>query len=148
MHSIKKNYLTAIIINKMLQKPSHSFSTVSTIANVVTAFCLVCLTLAVIIGGTWTANTVTTLQKTYHPDKIATMIDDISDTVTTLHSTTHMLKSKGKFDLMTDIHNLVLGIEDLSLALNNLPLVVQESSNWRNMSASAMGHLKDIIAVL
>lgn len=132
----------------MLPK-SKSSSTLSTVANVVTAFCLVVLTISLIVGGTWTAQTVTKLRSTYHPDKISSMIDDISDTVHTLHSTTHMLKSsQGDFSLLTDVHNLVNGVENLAVALNNLPLVVQEASNWRNMSVSALGHLKDIVAAL
>lgn len=132
----------------MLPK-SKSSSTLSTVANVVTAFCLVVLTISLIVGGTWTAQTVTKLRNTYHPDKISSMINDISDTVHTLHSTTHMLKSsQGDFSILTDVHNLVNGVEDLAMALNNLPLVVQEASNWRNMSVSALGHLKDIVAAL
>jgi|TARA_B110000858_G_C17748845_1_gene448677 uncharacterized protein YoxC len=133
----------------MQVKTSQTASTVSTIANVITAFCLMVLTISLVVGGVWTANTVTTLQHTYHPDKISSMINDISDTVHTLHATTHMLKSgKGQLDILTDIHNLVNGIEDLSVALNKLPLVVQESSNWRNMSVYALGHFKDMIAAL
>jgi hypothetical protein len=133
----------------MIQKPNKGWSTVSTVANVVTAFCLLVLTISLIVGGTWTAKTVSQLQRTYHPDKISSMIDDMSDTVHTLHSTTHMLKSSpGEFTLLSDMHLLVQGIEDLSIALNKLPLVVQESANWRNMSVTALGHLKDVVASL
>lgn len=133
----------------MLPKSSHTSSTLSTVANVITAFCLVVLTLSLIVGGTWTVQTVTKFQSTYHPDKISSMINDISDTVHTLHSTTHMLKSsQGGSSLLTDMHNLVTNVEDLALALGNLPLVVQEASNWRNMSVSALGHLKDMAAAL
>lgn len=132
----------------MLSK-SPTSSTLSTIANVITAFCLVVLTLFLIVGGTWTVQTVTKIQSTYHPDKISSMINDISDTVHTLHSTTHMLKSsQGGLSLLTDVHNLVTNVEDLAMALGNLPLVVQEASNWRNMSVSALGHLKDMVAAL
>ena len=132
----------------MLSK-SPTSSTLSTIANVITAFCLVVLTLFLIVGGTWTVQTVTKIQSTYHPDKMSSMINDISDTVHALHSTTHMLKSsQGGLSLLTDVHNLVTNVEDLAMALGNLPLVVQEASNWRNMSVSALGHLKDMVAAL
>ena len=133
----------------MRAKKESSASTVSTVANVVTAFCLVLLTISIIVGGTWTANTVRTLQSTYHPDKISGMIDDLSDTVHTFHSTTKILKSgHEELSILKDLHNLVQSIEDLSVALQQVPSVVQEATHWRTMSVAAVGHLKEMAAAL
>jgi hypothetical protein len=104
------------------------------------------------VGGTWTAHTVHQLQSTYHPDKISNIIDNLSDTVNVIHNTTHMLRSTphatGHPDILADIHQLAIGIEDLAKALTEIPSLMQEAEEWRNISSSAFSQFKHVMASL
>ena len=69
------------------------FDTIQTISSVITAVCLLVLTISLLVAGSYTVTTVNKLQSTYHPEKLASIISDASDTMTTIHKTTSMLKS-------------------------------------------------------
>jgi len=133
------------------QQPSNC-STLNTVSNVITAFFLAVLTIGLMVGGTWTAKTVNQLQRTYHPDKISNIIDNLSDTVSVIHNTTHMLHStphaNGHSDILADIHQLAIGIEDLANALTNIPSLMKEAEQWRNISTSAFSQFKRVMASL
>jgi len=136
----------------MPPKKINDCSTLDTISNVITAFMLIVLTLGLLVGGTWTAHTVNQLRSTYHPDKIATIIDQLSDTVNVIHNTTHLLRSAPHApagpDILADIHALSIGIEDLAKALTNIPSAMKEAEQWRNLSSSAFSQFKQVMASL
>jgi len=136
----------------MPQKTSNDCTTLNTIAHVITAFWLTIIAIGLMVGGTRVAHTVHQLQSTYHPDKISNIIDNLSDTVNVIHNTTHMLRStphaNGHPDILTDIHQLAIGIEDLAQALTKIPSLMQEAEQWRNISTSAFSQFKHVMASL
>lgn len=126
------------------------FDIIRTVASVVTAVCLLALTIGFFVAGAYTANTVTHLQSTYHPERLGSILSDASDTVHTIHETTKMLKSSpnGHITLLDDLHQLVRTAQDLSSAISALHVdqVLQESSSWRDMSAHLLDGLKKTLA--
>jgi len=68
------------------------------------------------------------------------MISDIGDTVHTIHKTTHMLGTSNMKPLLSDFHQLIMVVKDLSLSLKELHVdeILQESEIWRNMSTKAI----------
>lgn len=124
---------------------STRFDVIRTVASVVTAACLLSLTIGFFVAGAYTANTVTTLQSTYHPERLGSIISDASDTIQTIHQTTNMLKSsKGDVTLMEDLHALIRSLQDLATALPELHVdqVLKESTSWRDMSTHLLDGLK------
>ena len=125
------------------------FDIIRTIASVVTAACLLALTIGLFVAGAYTVNTVTTLQSTYHPERLGNILSDASDTMETIHQTTTMLKSsKGDVTILDDLHNLIHSLEDLSSSLQTLHVdkFLKESSTWRDMSKHFMDGLKHTLA--
>jgi len=130
----------------MNKKETVNVETVNVISNVITAFCMTILTISLLAGGVWTVNTVDGLRSDYHPDKIGKMIDQISDTVDTLHSTTQMLKnSPTDFDPYEEFRDFSLTLRLLVDSLDQVPLVVNEAESWRNMSSDGFDHIKKIV---
>ena len=122
------------------------FDTIQTISSVITAVCLFVLTISLLVAGSYTVTTVNKLQSTYHPEKLASIISDASDTMSTIHKTTSMLKSsRGEITIFDDVERLIKSIEDLSQALQTLkiPNVLNESQAWRHMSEHALLKLKE-----
>ena len=127
-------------------KKTTEIETANVISNVVTAFCMVILTISLLAGGMWTVNTVDGLRSDYHPDKIGKMVDQISETVDTLHGTASMLKSSHEdFDPILEFKEFSDTLQFLVDSLNQVPLVVNEAANWRNMSSSGLEHLKRLV---
>jgi hypothetical protein len=127
-------------------KKATEIETANVISNVVTAFCMVILTISLLAGGMWTVNTVDGLRSDYHPDKIGKMVDQISETVDTLHGTASMLKSSHEdFDPILEFKEFSDTLQFLVDSLNQVPLVVNEAANWRNMSSSGLEHLKRLV---
>jgi hypothetical protein len=119
---------------------------ITMVASVTTAFCMVILTFALVASIVWSVNTVDGLRSTYHPDKISSIVDQISDTVNVLHSTTHMLQSNQvEFDPVIEFQNFAETLKLLVDALEEIPMVVGEAAAWRNMSTSSLTHLRDIV---
>jgi|MDSY01.1.fsa_nt_gb hypothetical protein len=121
------------------------FDVVRTVASVVTALCLLSLTIGFFVAGAYTANTVSTLQSTYHPERLGSILSDASDTIQTIHQTTNMLKSsKGDVTLVQDLHALIRSVQDLAAAIPELHInqVLKESTSWRDMSTHLMDGLK------
>ena len=127
-------------------KKATEIETANVISNVVTAFCLVVLTISLLAGGMWTVNTVDGLRSDYHPDKIGKMVDQISETVDTLHGTASMLKSSHEdFDPILEFKEFSDTLQFLVDSLNQVPLVVKEAQSWRNMSSSGLDHFKRLV---
>lgn len=121
------------------------FDIVRTAAEVVTAVCLLAITITLVVGGAYTVETVHHLQSTYHPEKLGSIIADASDAIHTIHSTTTMLKSsRGGPTVMDDLNRLITSLEELSTSLNRLQVnkVLEESSSWRSMSEHFVDSVK------
>ena len=121
------------------------FDVIRTVASVVTAACLLSLTIGFFAAGAYTVRTVNQLQSTYHPERLQSIISDASDTMKTIHQTTTMLKSsKGQVDLLADFHHMLESIDDLAKSLKELHVdqFLKESSSWRDMSQHFMSGLK------
>lgn len=111
-----------------------------TIASVITAICLVFISISIVTTGVYIVRSVSYAQETYHPEKLTSMISDIGDTVSTLHKTTLTLRSGHMKPLVDDFHDLITGVQKLSSALEKLHIdeVLRESESWRNMSTKAI----------
>ena len=121
------------------------FDVIRTIASVVTACCLLTLTIGFLAAGAYTVKTVNQLQQPYHPERLGSIISDASDTMKTIHQTTTMLKSsKGDVDLLNDFHQMIRSVQDLATSLKALHAdeFLKESSSWRDMSEHFMDGLK------
>jgi hypothetical protein len=127
-------------------KKTTEIETANVISNVVTAFCLVVLTISLLAGGCWTMNTVDGLRRDYHPDKIGKMVDQISETVDTLHHTAGMLQNSHEdFDPILEFKEFSETLQLLAYSFDQFPLVVNEAQSWRNMSSSGLDHLKRLV---
>jgi len=84
--------------------------------------------------------TVSELKKQNTTKLMSSMISDIGDTVHTIHKTTLHLGSSNMKPLLSDFHRLIVVVEELGLALNQLHVdkILQESEIWRNMSTKAI----------
>lgn len=113
---------------------------VRTLSSVITAICLVFISVSIITTGVYIVRSVSYAQETYHPEKLTSMISDIGDTVSTIHKTTHLLGSGNMKPLLDDFHHLIEGLQQLGGALEELHLekVLKESELWRNMSTKAI----------
>jgi hypothetical protein len=130
----------------MKKETTGNVETINTISNIVTAFCLTILTISLLAGGVWTVNTVDGLRSDYHPDKIGKIVDQISETVDTLHHTAGMLKSSHEdFDPILEFKEFSETLQLLAGSINQVPKMVNEAESWRNMSSSGFGHLKRIV---
>jgi|FLMP01.1.fsa_nt_emb hypothetical protein len=142
----------------VVQTPQYSL--VSTISNVITAFCLMVLTITLVVGGTWTAHTVTELRHTYHPDQISGMITDLSETVGMIHTlvqnTTHhnnLKSSRGggsqaQPSLFEDLHLLATSMEIMTNNLDMIPTFINEAHEWRYMTTDAYTKFKSVMTSL
>ena len=121
--------------------------TLRTVSQVVSAVCLLILTIGFIVAGSWTVNTIHTLETTYHPEKLKNAMESIEDTLDTVHKSTFILKSGKPISVMDDIHSLVVSLEKVSTALQKIPIerMVTESESWRTMSSSIVSTLKKTI---
>ena len=117
---------------------------VRTIASVIAAACLLIITIGFLVAGTYTVRTVTNLQTTYHPEKLASIVDQASDTLSTLHKTTYLLKSGKSIPLLDDMHKLVMTMESMSKVLEKMPVnkMVDESKLWRETSTNLLRGVK------
>jgi len=108
------------------------------VAQVVTAVCLLIMTIGFIIAGSWTVGTLHQLQMTYHPEKISDMIDTASDALTSVHKTTFLLKTGKSIPLFDDLHRLTITLEQLATIMVNIPVdkIVDESESWRRISTA------------
>tara|TARA_B110000977_G_C11078790_1_gene492169 strand:- start:111 stop:521 length:411 start_codon:yes stop_codon:yes gene_type:complete len=131
-------------------KSDRQCETVRTVSNVVTAACLLVITIGFLVAGTWTARTMQSLQSTYHPERLTSMIDTVADTLDSVHQTTFLLKSGKHVPLMDDLHRLVESLENLAVALQVLPVgkMVDESESWRLLSMHFLDGVKKSITDL
>ena len=122
------------------------FDTIRTVSMVITAVCLLFISISMIVAGAYTITTVNHIQNTYHPEQLTSMLSDASDAIHTIHSTTSMLKSSehGTPTVMEHVAKLIATVEDLSAALKTLHVdnILSESTHWRDMATSMLKGLK------
>ena len=113
---------------------------IRTISSVITAICLLFISISIITTGVYIVGTVTELKNKNSTKLMSSMISDIGDTVHTIHKTTHMLGTSNMKPLLSDFHQLIMVVKDLSLSLKELHVdeILQESEIWRNMSTKAI----------
>ena len=122
-----------------VKKPSWP-EQIRTISSVITAICLLFISISIITTGVYVVGTVSELKKQNTTKLMSSMISDIGDTVHTIHKTTLHLGSSNMKPLLSDFHRLIVVVEELGLALNQLHVdkILQESEIWRNMSTKAI----------
>lgn len=123
------------------------FDIIRTVSMVITAVCLLFISITMIVAGAYTVSTVTHIQNTYHPERLSSMLSDASDAIHTIHSTTSMLQSSehGTPNIMEHVAKLIETVEDLSTALKTLHVdnILLESTQWRDMATSMFKGLKN-----
>ncbi len=125
------------------------FDVIRTVSSVITAVSLLVMVISMFVAGAYTVTTVSKLQSTYHPERLANIIGDASETMHTIHQTTTMLKSGRHGETMLDdVHRLIHAVESLSTALQHLQVqqLLTESSSWRTMTSEFVGKLKHGLA--
>jgi hypothetical protein len=129
----------------MVNKETTHLELVRTISSVVTAICLIVITVEMMVAGVYATKAIQNLHSTYHPEKLGSIIGDASDIIQTLHKTTHTLKSGHKIAIFDEIDKLAVGIQMLSNSLDNVNIdnAVAEAVAWRNMSVQAVLKLKN-----
>ena len=108
------------------------FDTVRTVASVVSAVSLVIIAVSLLVAGTYTVRTVNNLQTAYHPDRLASILSDASDTIGTIHETTSLLKSSnGNGHLMDEYHKFISALGELTATIQSLHVdqLLKESSS-------------------
>tara|TARA_B100000795_G_scaffold97757_1_gene71720 strand:+ start:662 stop:1060 length:399 start_codon:yes stop_codon:yes gene_type:complete len=111
-----------------------------TISSVITAVCLLFISISIVTTGVYLVHSISYVQETYHPEKLTSMISNIGDTISTIHKTTHLLGSGNMKPLIDDFHNLIVVVQQLGSTLEKLHIdeVLKESESWRNMSTKAI----------
>lgn len=127
-----------------MHRPIPLHITLRTGAAIISAICLLIITITLVGGAVFAIRVVSEVEKTYHPEQIMSMINNIGDTISSVQDTTVLLSNGEKVPIMEDFHNLILAVEHLSVALKSLdvPDVLHESAEWRNMSLHAFERLK------
>ena len=115
-----------------------------TVAAVITAACLLTMTIGFLVAGTYTVKTVATLQSTYHPERLASIMNTAAEAAESFHKTTHLLGDSHRVNILDDLHRLVGAAEEMSLVLKELPMdrMVEESKTWRLTSDSLLRGIK------
>ena len=116
-----------------------------TVAQAITAACLLTLTIGFLVAGTYTVHKVEEVQSTYHPEKLASLMNTAADTMETLHKTTHMLGSGRQLQLFEDLHRLVGAAETMSKSLDHMQMdkLLEESQTWRKASGNFLRGIKN-----
>jgi hypothetical protein len=118
-----------------------------TVAQAITAACLLTITIGFLVAGTYTVHKVEEVQTTYHPEKLASLMNTAAETVETLHKTTHMLGASRQMQIFDDLHRLVGAAEAMSKNLEHMPMdkLLEESQTWRKASGNFLRGIKSTI---
>tara|TARA_B100001059_G_scaffold220480_1_gene242546 strand:+ start:149 stop:568 length:420 start_codon:yes stop_codon:yes gene_type:complete len=115
---------------------------VRTMSAVVSAICLLTMTVAMVSAGVYTVNVVSNIE--HHHGYLTSVMKNSKETLSSAHD---LLQSDRMTPLMDDFHNLVGVMSALATSLDQLRVqeVLQEAENWRNMSNHAMVKLAKTI---
>mgnify|MGYP006139910289 CR=1 FL=1 len=108
---------------------------VRTISTVVSALCLVAITIAIVSAGVYTVHVVTSLETNHN--NLGSMMSDGKEA---LQSANHFLQGSQMNPLLQDFHNLIEVMAQLAKSIEQIEIqkVLGESEAWRNMSSHAM----------
>jgi len=108
---------------------------IRTISSLVSAICLLTMTVAMISAGVYTVNVVSQLEK--NPSEIGDIVQNSKEAI---HSANLLLKSSQMNPLMEDFHNLIGVMSQLATSIDDMRVqqILSESVAWRNMSSQAM----------
>jgi len=111
---------------------------VRTISSVVSAVCLLVLTVATVSAGIYAVNIATEIQQ--HPGNLGAIVQNSKDAI---ESANHFLKSNQMEPMLQDFHNLIGVMSKLAGSIEELRVreVLNEAETWRNMSHHAVVHL-------
>lgn len=115
---------------------------VRTISAVISAICLLTMTVGMISAGVYTVNVVSNIE--HHHGYMGEMMQSSRETLASAHE---FIKSDHVAPLMEDFHNLIGVMSKLAHSIDQLHVqdVLQEAENWRNMSNHAMVKLAKTI---
>ena len=118
---------------------------VRTVAAVVSAVCLVAITVAIVSASVYTVHVVTSIEENH--SNLGSMVNDGKEA---LQSANHFLQASQMNPLMEDFHNLVGVMGQLAKSIDSIEVqrVLGESEAWRNMSSHAMIKLAKTILEL
>ena len=118
---------------------------VRTVASVLSALCLVAITVAIVSAGVYTVHVVSSLEENH--SNLGSMVSDGKEA---LQSANHFLQASQMNPLLQDFHNLIEVMGQLSKSIDNIEVqrVLGESEAWRNMSSNAMVKLAKSILEL
>lgn len=106
-----------------------------TISSVISAVCLVAITIALVSVGVYTVNIVTSLEENH--SNLGSIVEDGKHMMT---SANHFLQASQMNPLLQDFHNLIEVMAQLAQSIETIEVrkVLDESEAWRNMSTHAM----------
>jgi len=115
---------------------------IRTISSVISALCLLTLTVAVVSAGVYTVNIVSSIQQ--NPGDLGAMVQNGREAI---ESANDLLKSEQLDPLLQDFHNLIGVMQQLAHSIDELRVqeVLSEAETWRNMSQHALVHLANSI---
>lgn len=115
---------------------------IRTVSSVISALCLLTLTVAVVSAGVYTVNVVSSIQQ--NPGDLGAMVQNGREAI---ESANDLLKSEQLDPLLQDFHNLIGVMQQLANSIDELRVqeVLSEAETWRNMSQHALVHLANSI---
>lgn len=115
---------------------------IRTVSSVISALCLLTLTVAVVSAGVYTVNIVSSIQQ--NPGDLGAMVQNGREAI---ESANDLLKSEQLDPLLQDFHNLIGVMQQLAHSIDELRVqeVLSEAETWRNMSQHALVHLANSI---
>jgi len=116
-----------------------------TISSVISAVCLVAITIALVSVGVYTVNIVTSLEENH--SNLGSIVEDGKHMMT---SANHFLQASQMNPLLQDFHNLIEVMAQLAKSIETIEVrkVLDESEAWRNMSTHAMVNIAKSILEL
>jgi len=108
---------------------------VRTASAIVSALCLVAITVAIVSAGVYTVHIVTSLEENH--SNLGSMMSDGKEA---LQSANHFLQASQMNPLLQDFHNLIEVMGQLAGSIDKIEVerILGESEAWRNMSTNAM----------
>ena len=108
---------------------------IRTISSVITAICLVVITVGLVSAGVKTVNIVHKLE--HNHGNLGSLMNDGKEALQSAHN---LLQSNQLNPMLDDFHNLVSTMTQLSeeMATMDINRMLHESETWRNMSSSAV----------
>ena len=102
-----------------------------------------------LVVGSWAGGAARSLQETYHPERLASVLTSVENAVESVHSTGLLLKSErgAENPLMHDLRMLIQSLHDVAVALQQTPTekILSESEQWRNQYTHLLESVKETL---